>query len=191
MKSTNRLHQIWIFVFLVASAFTLQAQEKFHISNHKILIEGTSNIHDWEMNVEKVDGFIEMKTENDEITISNISLTIPVKSMKSGKGKMDSNTYEALKEKKNPNITFSFLETTKVEKTGNSTYKVNIKGNLSIAGNTQTIIIPLIIDTSKTSITASYNINMTDYGVDPPTAVFGTIKTGEAVSLNFNLNYTK
>ncbi|GGE33661.1 YceI family protein [Psychroflexus planctonicus] len=191
MKITNRLHQIWIFIFLVASGFTLQAQEKFTISNHKILIEGTSNIHDWEMDVEKVNGFIEMKTENDEITISNMSLTIPVKSMKSGKGKMDSNTYEALKEKKNPNITFSFLETTKVEKTGNSTYKIDIKGKLTIAGNTQSVVIPIVIDTQKTNLTASYNLNMTDFGVDPPTAVFGTIKTGDAVSLNFNLNYTK
>jgi hypothetical protein len=32
---------------------------------------------------------------------------------------------------------------------------------------------------------------MTDYGVDPPTAVFGTIKTGDAIDINFNLNYTK
>lgn len=191
MKSTNRLHQIWIFVFLVASGFTLQAQEKFHISNHKILIEGSSNIHDWEMDVEKVNGFIEMKTDNDELKVSDISLTIPVKSMKSGKGKMDSNTYEALREKKNPNITFSFLETIKTEKTGTTTYAVDVKGKLNIAGKTQVVVIPLTIDIQKTNLTASYKIIMTDYGIDPPTAVFGTIKTGDAVTLNFNLNYTK
>ncbi|GGE02248.1 hypothetical protein GCM10010831_00080 [Psychroflexus salis] len=169
----------------------LQAQEKFNFTNHKILIEGTSNIHDWEMEVEEADGFIEMKMENDKLNISNISLTIPIKSMKSGKGKMDSNTYEALKEEKNPNITFSFLEATQLEKTGNFTYTANLKGNLSIAGNTQVVSIPVEIDNNQTSLVANYTITMTDFGVDPPTAMFGTIKTGDAVNINFNLNYNK
>jgi polyisoprenoid-binding protein YceI len=188
MKITNSLHQIGIFIFFMALGLHLQAQEKLNFTNHDIVIEGTSNIHDWEMDVEKVDGFIQFNTDND-FNINDISLSIPVKSLKSGKGKMDSNTYEALKEKKNSHIRFSFIETTSIEKTGVSTYKAIVKGNLSIAGTTQIVSIPLIINTDKKNLTANYNLKMTDYNVSPPTAVFGTIKTGDSVQLNFNLNY--
>jgi hypothetical protein len=36
----------------------------------------------------------------------------------------------------------------------------------------------------------TYGINMKDYGVDPPSAVFGTIKSGEEVTIKFNILLT-
>lgn len=189
MKITYRFKAVLTLIFLMGFVFLIQAQKKYEFKHHTILIKGTSNIHDWEMDVEDVNGFIEIKTENNEISISNISLIIPVKSMKSGKGKMDNNTYEALKEKKNPNITFSFFKTTSIQAIDASTYKAIVKGSLNIAGKTQDISIPLVINTTKKQLTTNYTLKMTDYGVEPPKAVFGTIKTGDAVQLNFDLNY--
>jgi polyisoprenoid-binding protein YceI len=178
-------------IFFLSFSLNAQAQEKFNFTNHEIIIEGTSNIHDWEMEVEEIDGYIKMNSGAGDLNVTDVWLSIPVKSMKSGKGKMDSNTYEALKEDKNPNITFSYIETLSVDKTGNTSYKISIKGKLNIAGKTQLVVIPLRIDTNELKISSTYKITMTDYGVDPPTAVFGTIKTGDAIDINFNLNYTK
>ena len=31
---------------------------------------------------------------------------------------------------------------------------------------------------------------MTDYGVDPPTAMFGMLKTGDAITINFETTFS-
>ena len=32
-------------------------------------------------------------------------------------------------------------------------------------------------------------VKMTDYGVDPPTALFGVLKTGDAITISFNTTF--
>ena len=41
------------------------------------------------------------------------------------------------------------------------------------------------------SACGSYIMKMTDFGVDPPTAVFGTIKTGDEITIDYNLQLKK
>lgn len=191
MAHANFKIHIWSFIFFVSLGFYTQAQEKFNFTKHQITVEGTSNIHDWEMDVEKINGEVNLNQQAEQFDFISISLQIPVKSMKSGKGKMDRNTYEALKETKHEFIEFTSTEILEIENKGNTTFLVNVKGKLSIAGKTQTVIIPLEVNTATSSLTAQHELNMNDYGVDPPTAVFGTIKTGESVKINFKLNYSK
>lgn len=191
MKKSFLKLKIVSLIFFSFIGIETYAQKQFNFSNHTITIGGTSNIHDWEMDVEKINGFIKMEVNANNLNIYDVQLSIPVKSMKSGKSKMDKNTYEALKEERNPTITFTYVETLGVEKIRNDSFKANIKGKLSIAGKTQMITIPLSIDTNDLKVTSTYRIIMTDYGVEPPTAVFGTIKTGDTIDINFNLNYIK
>ena len=140
----------------------------------EILVEGTSNIHDWEMTSEKAVGTV----QSSDGTISEISIEIPVKSLESGKGGMDKNAYKALNEDDYPTIKFSSTEVSSSK----------IKGHLIINGKSKTVSIPVSTKKSGQNIEISgkYKINMTHYGVEPPTALMGTIKTGEEVTINFN-----
>ena len=91
---------------------------------------------------------------------------------------MDKNAYKALNEDDYPTIKFSSTEVSSSK----------IKGHLIINGKSKTVSIPVSTKKSGQSIEISgkYKINMTHYGVEPPTALMGTIKTGEEVTINFN-----
>lgn len=123
--------------------------------------------------------------EGSESKIQSITFNVPVKGLKSGKSRMDKNTYKALKAEDHSNIKF---ESTSIKESNGKLYAV---GNLTIAGTTKNIEIPLELNKTqdKLTIVTSYKINMLDYNVEPPTAMFGTIKTGESVTVKFNLIY--
>ncbi len=175
-------------VFAVITSLTSFAQ--YTISNDKssITIDGTSNVHDWTENVEMIKGTLGAKIENNKlISIDALTLTVPVKSIKSGKSAMDKNTYKALNEKEYPNISFTLesakvlvdvIECIGVFKVAGTVKKMKFRTKYSVVNN-------------ELIIKGSSSFNMTDFNVDPPTALLGTMTTGDKVTINFNLVFTK
>ena len=156
--------------------------------NSTVSILGTSNVHDWEMKATKI---------NSELTLSSskqiISLVvkIPVISIKSGKGIMDNKTYDAFDSKKNPNIVFQLIEVSAIKLTDKDT-EITLTGNLSMAGETRKISFKTIGKITKTGdyqLKGSVPLKMTDFKMKPPTAMLGAMKTGDAVSVKFDVSY--
>ena len=147
-------------------------------------IEGTSNVHDWEMIAENPKSTLELTSESEK-EVASVSFEVPVKSMKSGKNRMDKNTYEALKEEDHNKIVFN---STQIENVNGNYYVV---GDLNIAGISKKVRIPFKLSKNDNTLNLAlaYEINMLDYKVEPPTALFGTIKTGEKVNVKINLIY--
>ncbi|WP_420581757.1 YceI family protein [Reichenbachiella sp.] len=146
-------------------------------SKSDLAIQGTSSLHDWESKVED----FQATADFSEDQVLNIAFEAIVKSIKSGKSGMDNNTYKALNEKEYPKITFKAnqLDIKGDQLVGN--------GQLTIAGKTNDIPINLTLsNASERSVKGSIKLKMTEYGVTPPTAVFGTIKTGDEVTIQFN-----
>lgn len=160
----------------------------------KMMVYGTSTIHDWEVEAEGIQGSVTISSDS-SMAIDAASITVPVEKMESGKGGMNKKMYGALDKKKHPNITYKLTEATiDSMDTDAQTFKVNTTGDLTIAGATQSI--KMTLDGKKAAdgsyaFTGSKSINMTDYKVDPPSAVFGTIKSGEEVTIKFDLTFTK
>ncbi|TXE14698.1 YceI family protein [Algoriphagus aquimarinus] len=163
-------------------AYSLSAAQQFTVA-------GTSTIHDWEMIAKAGStGAAQLTIENGRLSkITSLTLNIPVKSLKSGKGSMDNNAYEALIEKKHPSIKFEMTECIAI--IGNV---VKSKGKLTIAGTSQ--IIPLDVTYSMNGnaikFTGTHAIQFSDFKVDAPTAVFGTIKTGNELTLAFEASFS-
>ena len=95
----------------------------------------------------------------------------------------------ALKEKKNPVISYR----------GNAV-KINdhtatFSGTMNIAGTKKELTTKVKIDYSngKISLSGKKDFKLTDFNVEPPTAMFGTIKTGDEVAIHYNLqlNYPR
>ena len=179
-------------LFLAASLLALQfvcAQaQSFNIESYKLTVSGTSSLHDWESAVEKVDCTGSFKLTNNELTdISNVVVKIPVKAIKSTKGKMmDNKTWEAFGPEKNPFITFvmrgRIIEPSKAT--------LQVFGDLTMAGVTQRVDFDLtykILPDGDLQLTGSKKIDMTDFRMDTPTAMMGTIKVGPEVTINVNL----
>ncbi|MDW7693936.1 YceI family protein [Flammeovirgaceae bacterium SG7u.111] len=172
-----------LILLLINNVLTAQ---NFKVSDKsKVTIEGTSTMHDWESVVQNVSGSGVFTIENGQLkNISSLNVTFVVKSIESGKSKMNSLTYDALKEKTNPNIT---LKITKIKSISASS--IDAEGTLTIAGKSQTVNVkgkPTVSGNTVT-ITGEKEIDMTAYGMEPPTAMLGTIKVGKVVTIKYNL----
>ncbi|MGE0588385.1 MAG: YceI family protein [Cyclobacteriaceae bacterium] len=175
-----------ITIALMMLAVCLYAQNEYVLKANKVTVAGTSTLHDWESDVTKVEWSGTITTEGGKITqVNNVTVRIPVESIKSTKGRiMDSKTYEAFNSEKNPYITYKLQH---AELNGDL---INANGQLTMAGATKAI--PLKVKTTVGSneeirFSGSYEMKMTDYKMEPPTAVMGTIKVGDAVTVKFDL----
>ncbi len=170
---------------------TVQAQDVFKLSeNSEVKITGTSTLHDWESVVENTEAKLVVSNKDDMATIQELEIKIEVRSIKSGKNVMDIKTYNALRSTENPNITFTLTEPVLIDDQD----QVTAKGTLDLAGVTKEIAVIGKVNydnNAQLGIKASYTINMPEYNIDPPTAMFGTIKTGEEVTVVFDMQLTK
>lgn len=158
----------------------------------KITVSGTSSLHDWDIDAEEQKGQIVL-TSVDELKLEKLTLEVTSESLKSGKGGMDKNTYKALNTKKYKSIVFQLTQVKDVKSSGNNAYKVEVVGNLSIAGVTKKQTIHLDLDTSdnKVVLKGKKAFKMTDFSIDPPKALLGTITTGDEVTITFNSVFNK
>jgi polyisoprenoid-binding protein YceI len=102
---------------------------------------------------------------------------------------MDKNTYKALNTTNFSSIDFT-AASVDIKPSGNVGYILTTKGKLTIAGTSRDVSLSAngIVNPDK-SITYSgtYHLKMTEYKVDPPTAMLGTIKTGDDIVVKFNM----
>jgi polyisoprenoid-binding protein YceI len=158
------------------------------LKNFKIAVKGTSTMHDWESQVEKLECKASFTIEGNRlIDIKEAQVKIPVKSIKSEKGKMmDNKTFDAFNYQKHPSIIF-LLSGKKISASNNT---IDLKGNLSMAGTTKPIDLVAnykVLSNGDLQITGSKKIRMTDFHMEPPTAMMGTIKVGDEVIIGFDI----
>lgn len=170
-------------------AHSPQSQYLFS-GNSKVTIAGTSTLHDWTMDSKTVKGEADIQVLDDAIlSIKDIKVEIPVESLKSGNGKMDNNAYAALKSEKHPKIYFQLKDFENINQ-NNGKNELVVPGKLTIAGTTKTVNIKVQYRTDSKGnllVSGSKAIKMTDYGVTPPEVMFGTVKTGNDITINFDL----
>jgi YceI-like domain len=196
----NRItKQAVLFFFLAAGLIAAKpigdpVQVKFRAQSGGVQIAGTSSLHDWTEKSDKGIAEATFAMNNDKITdLSALTFTLASKSLKSEHTMMDNNTYKALNADKNPNITFVGGSAT-VTMIDASTYTIKSTGKLTIAGNTREtdIVATGKINPDKSiTVTGSKKFKMTDYGIKPPTAMLGTIKTGDDLTISYNLKFIK
>lgn len=187
---TNQSTRYCLAVILLIFTLPVVGQQIFSISGPQTMkVSGTSTIHDWDMiSNSGLKGEASLLVENGELKeIESLALEMPVNSLESGKNSMDKNAYEALKAEKFPTIRF---ELTELKEINGKTVKAN--GQLTISGKTNLIPMEVTyeIDGNSISFSGTQAITFKEFGVDPPTAVFGTIKTGNDLMLHFEACYT-
>lgn len=159
-----------------------------------IKVDGTSNVHDWTIISDAFQGSLTASLENGKLVkLEKLEFTVPAESLKSGKGGMDKNTYKALNTKTHKNISYTLEKVKKQDCTSAGQCKISTSGYLTIAGTRKPVdvIFDATVSADKIILTASKEIKMTDYKVDPPTAMLGTITTGDAVTITLKTVFTK
>ncbi len=174
---------------LVCIPYIADAQDIFAVKQNKMTVQGSSSLHDWESEVTSVECKGTFTIENKQLTdIKNVQVKIPVTSLKSTKGRiMDNKTYEAFNSDKNPNILFKL---TSVKISGSGEYNLVAAGTLTMAGVTKPIDLTAkakVLANGDVQIVGNKKLNMRDWSMTPPTAMMGTIKVGEEVTVNIDL----
>jgi len=160
--------------------YTLDAKTNFSVS-------GTSTMHDWTMKSATGTGTANLTVTNSKLEkISSLTVTLPAETIKSEKKSMDKVAYEALKTKENKNIKYVLKS---AEKVNENTW--NLTGTYTIAGVSKEVKtqVKSTVTNGVVSLQGSNKITFKQFGMKSPTAMLGTIKTGEDLTVKFNLNF--
>jgi len=178
---------------LVVIVFTINIQaQEFSLVNSEssLTVSGTSSLHDWDIKAEQLNGNINF--ENIEACkIKSLSFSVVAESLKSGKSGMDKNTYKALDTNNHKNITFQLTQVKNVTNKGQNIYTVDALGNLSIAGTKKQVNMQfnITVENSKVKLKGEKALKMTYFNVEPPKALFGTVTTGDEITVKFSTTF--
>lgn len=183
-------------IFLaVPTLVTAQATYKLAQSpDVTIKVLGSSNVHDWTMASTAMESQGDFTFDGDKLQgLRSFSFRLAVKSLHSDHASMDDRTYKSVNASKYPNISYK-LTSAVVTSVGGNKYLIKTKGDLTIAGATQ----PISMDVTATvgadntiTCVGARKIQLTDYGIKPPTFMLGTMKVTNDLTIQFNLIYKK
>jgi polyisoprenoid-binding protein YceI len=184
-----------VLISLMSLGFTPGMTKSYKVDKSKtsVTVAGTSNLHNWETSVTNFDGNLTVQIGTDNLIegISDLNVNFYSKSFSSGKSGMDNKTFDALKASSYPLISFKILSITD-KKLINKVQQFTASGNLTIAGVTKPVSIgafSTIGANGEIYFQGSKTIDMTQYGVAPPTALLGTLTTGKEVTVTFKLYF--
>lgn len=175
-----------IFLSLLLLSLIGQAQSYRITGKPVITIAGTSTLHDWTMNSDQANlqATIETDGNGTPTKLASLSVNIPAESLKSGKSAMDKNTYTALKTDKNKQIIYQLTSSIINGKT------ISNSGNLTIAGTSKQTSVEAtfeVLGDGSLKFKGSKKIVMSEYNVEPPSFMFGSVKTGDEITLTFEI----
>jgi polyisoprenoid-binding protein YceI len=189
-------------VAMLALATTAAAQGTASVrlpvqTDSKLWIEGSSNLHDWSCKATTVDANIDAdaaiaKTDARSLAklVQRVQVKIPVLSLKCGEDRMDKNLYKALKSETAPNISYILGTFEAIDGESKDTYSIKAVGKLTIAGVEKSVTMDLqaawLPDGSLKAVGA-IPLLISDFGVKPPTALLGTLRTKDKVTVKFEL----
>ncbi|MFO7620962.1 MAG: YceI family protein [Bacteroidales bacterium] len=186
----NRIIRVLMLTIAVTALTSTGKYYELSKVGNEILINGTSNLHDWNMNVVESSLEAEFDTQGLQLkSINKLIFSCKPSDIKSKSNLMDRKTLEALKAEKFPEIKFSLSSGTDIE-SDNRKFSGNLKGTLLVAGVTKIVEIPFtgfVNDDNSLRVEGSVDLKMSDFKISPPTALLGTLKTGDNISVSFSL----
>jgi polyisoprenoid-binding protein YceI len=170
-----------------------QESRPLGIATARVNLAGTSNIHEYTASttavrvtqVQLASG-VAGPTFWDEIVkpgaLEAFEIAIPAATLASPKEGLDKNMHKALKVQEHPDITFRLV---RLEPGAAGALKA--VGNLRIAGVEREVTLNLTTQRKESglSVKGELRLLMTDFGIKPPTAMLGMLKTDPKVTVTF------
>lgn len=161
----------------------------------ELTISGTSNVHDFHCKTNKFNAYIDVDPAyTKDLTkvvrpIVSVNVVIAVKSLSCGNRKMDENMYATLKADQNQIIRYklSGYDILNGSATG---FAAKTTGVLTILGTDK--VVAMTIDAArlndgKATAQGEETLLMSEFGIKPPSFMFGTMRVNDEVKVRFNL----
>lgn len=127
----------------------------------------------------------------EEFKITYLKLIVPIWKLDSGNESMDENMQEALSAEVNPNIVFELISPVVFSfKNVIDSITINATGNLTVAGTKKSVDLNITVVTQSENefeFKGEIKLLMTDFGVEPPSMFFGTMNTGNEITVKFEM----
>lgn len=200
------IHRITPVVLLASLAFcaggaSVQAQTALTIQpESEVILHGRSNVNSWSCATSTfqtrfdVDSSARSESGPRSTSVARLTVTVPVRSLDCGKQRMNENMFRALKADSFPEIRY-VLTTYEVDEqlpTADSV-SVNSVGELTVAGQTRRVEIQVNgsrDDAGGIRGNGGARLLMTDFGIKPPTALFGAIRTKNSLEVKVVIRAT-
>lgn len=173
---------VLVITILGAHPDTASAQSHVLQSDSELWVDGTSNKSDWTVQATEMEGTATI--DGTSLTPSAVRMTVPSATIKSERSTiMDRLMHGALKVDEHPTITY---ELTNASSDGSM---LTTTGNLTIAGVTQPIEMEVTLEETPNGLryAGSVPIKMSDFNIKPPVAMFGALRTGDEVTVGFDV----
>ena len=186
---------------LMAVATTAAAQSASAIRlrldpGSEVTIEGTSSLHSFHCKTNKIMAYVDVDPGyTKDLTkvarpIASVKVNIVVRTLTCGNGQMDKNMYSTLDADKNPIIKYTMSGYDILGGTSPTTFTAATTGTLTISGKEKSIAMKInaarLADGTATA-QGEQEVLLTDFGIQPPSFMFGTLKVGNEIKVKFNL----
>jgi polyisoprenoid-binding protein YceI len=163
----------------------------------ELTVEGTSSMHAWHCKTNKLNAYVDVDPGyTKDLTkvarpIAAVKVNIVVKTLTCGNSQMDRNMYGTLKADQNQLIKYTLSGYDILNgSTSPSTFAAKTNGTLLVAGQEKPIEMKISAERTsdgKAVAQGEQTLLLTDFGITPPSFMFGALKVGNEVKVKFTL----
>ena len=187
---------------MLALAIALPASGAWTVANQvlvlqpqsRLWIDGSSSIRSFSCKAGEVNAVVEATGPNaisqlltGDKDVKTVHVTVPAERLDCGNGTMNEHMRKAIKLSEHKSIEFRLADYDIARNADGVSGTIN--GTLLLGGVTKPITLKAEgkSEGGMLHVTGSYDLDMTEYGVKPPTVMFGRIKVGKTVKVNYDL----
>lgn len=162
----------------------------------KLWVEGTSSVRDWKCDATTIEARVTGTGAAATASAKEVGaaakralLTIPVAQLDCHNGTMNDHMRKALKANDHKTIQYR-IAAWELIPAGDDSASVTTSGTLVMAGAEKPVTVDLAAKRGAAgswSLTGSKTIQMTEWGIKPPSLMFGTMKVRDPVTIRFEL----
>lgn len=197
---TQKIIPLLALLLLTAGAAIGQDMQLNTQDSPSMHLYGEANIKSWDAAITEVNGSLTLQNiENITVeTLSpeafqNLTLTIPVKGIEAESGGLTKNLHKYLKGDDYPNITFELNNVSDITAQADGSLLITASGVITAAGSDNPVEMQVTANVNNNGIqfAGEQELLMTDFGIDPPTAVFGTIRSRDEIRIEFDVTFNQ
>ena len=187
---------------LMAAATTAGAQSPSAIRlrldpGSELTIDGTSSLHAFRCKTDKINAYVDVDPGyTKDLTkvarpIASVKVNIVVRTLTCGNKQMDQNMYNTLKADENPLIKYTLSGYDVLDGSASpAAFAAKTTGTLMVSGQEKVVDMKINaqrLSDGKATAQGEQTLLMTDFGIKPPSFMFGTLKVGNEIKVKFNL----
>ncbi len=177
----------------------ISAESPYRLRNFDMRIQGTSNIRDWESKATVM--HLELEFDNDDEgdpsfdSLSTMIIRVPVADIEGSIRGMNRTMQRAMKADRFPETIFRLdIDEEMKETLANERFNIRTQGTLEMAGVTRKVDVSgrgRRLDDGDILLGGSSSLKMSDFNIDPPTLLFGALRTRDEIEIVFTLRLTR